>query len=266
MSDADRIAQAAQFLVAQHQAGATFGPIAESICPRTLDEAYAIQEAYCALTSAARGDTAGQKIALTTPTMRQMLGVAEPVYGIIPRGTIYESNSTLRAAEYGRLGVECEFAVRLEADLPVTQAPFNRERVADATDALMVAFELIDDRNADYGLLSSQLLSAVADNVWNAGIVLGPRAVRWREIDLSATHGTMVINGSIVGEGYGRDVMGHPLDALAWLANALALRGRQLCRGMVVMTGSIVPTKFVKAGDDVHFSVDGLGEVNVGIR
>jgi len=59
--------------------------------------------------------------------------------------------------------------------------------------------------------------------------------------------------------------MGHPLDALVWLANVLAQRGKSLSRGMVVMTGSIVTTKFVHPGDTVRFWVDGLDEVGLSI-
>jgi 2-keto-4-pentenoate hydratase len=129
----------------------------------------------------------------------------------------------------------------------------------------MVAFELVDDRNANYAQFASQILSIIADNAWNAGIVLGPPALDWRAVDLGAAHGTMVVNGAVVGEGDGRDVMGHPLDALVWLANMLAKRGKRLSQGMIVMTGSMVATKFVHPGDMVHFWVEGLGEVHCNV-
>ncbi len=75
----------------------------------------------------------------------------------------------------------------------------------------------------------------------------------------------MRINGEVVGEGDGRDVMGHPLDALAWLASTLAAQGKTLSRGMVVMTGSVVATKFVSRGDRVQLTMDGLGEVELSV-
>ena len=53
--------------------------------------------------------------------------------------------------------------------------------------------------------------------------------------------GTTTIAGDYKGEGFGRDVMGHPFAALAWLANALQDRGHQLLAGQVVLTGSLVP-------------------------
>jgi 2-keto-4-pentenoate hydratase len=265
MSDGSRIVQAAQFLLEEHRTRKPFAPLPAPCAARTVDEAYAVQEAFHALMAATHGAVAGYKIALTTPVMQQMVGFHEPVSGAILAKTVQQSPCTIRSTDYGRLGVECEMAVRLAADLPVTQAPYRRDHIAAAIGAVMAAFELIDDRNADYAQFAPQILSIIADNAWNGGIVLGPPATDWRAIDLAAVHGTMLINDAVVGEGYGRDVMGHPLDALVWLTNGLAQRGKGLSRGMVVMTGSIVATKFVHPGDTVRFRVDGLDEVRLDV-
>jgi 2-keto-4-pentenoate hydratase len=66
-----------------------------------------------------------------------------------------------------------------------------------------------------------------------------------------------------VGEGRTGDAMGHPLEAVAWLANLLNRRGRSLEAGMVVMTGSSITTRFPAAGDRIRFAIDGLGEVRL---
>ena len=125
----------------------------------------------------------------------------------------------------------------------------------------MPAFELVDDRGADYSNL--YFLDVVADNTWNAGVVLGPETPDWANLDLGNAQGEMTINGAAAGVGHGRDVLGHPLDALAWLANTLAGRGKELSAGMIVMTGSIVSTKFLNPGDAAVFSFQGLGEVSL---
>jgi 2-oxo-3-hexenedioate decarboxylase/2-keto-4-pentenoate hydratase len=69
----------------------------------------------------------------------------------------------------------------------------------------------------------------------------------------------MTINDELVGEGLGGDVLGHPIEALAWLANTLAERGQGLKKGMIVMTGSVVSTRFLNPGDIATVSVEGLG-------
>jgi 2-keto-4-pentenoate hydratase len=67
----------------------------------------------------------------------------------------------------------------------------------------------------------------------------------------------------VVGEGRGADAMGHPLIALAWVANHLAGRGRFLRKGNVVITGSLVTSKFPQAGDRLGFEADALGAIEL---
>lgn len=265
MSHADRIPQAARFLLEAHQAREPFRPMPETCVPRTVDEAYDVQEAFHTLLSATHGPVSGYKIALTSPVMQQMVGFHTPFAGAILARTIHPSPATIRRADYGRLGIECEIAVQLGMDLPAARAPYSRDQVADAVAAVAPAFELVDDRGADYAQLAALILTLIADNAWNAGIVLGSAVRDWRAIDLAAARGALLINGALVGEGYGRDVMGHPFEALVWLVNTLAPRGKSLTRGMIVMTGSIVATKFVNPGDTASLSVGGLGEVRLSV-
>lgn len=265
MPDDDRIQQASQFLWEEHRAHKPFQSMPPALAPRTVDEAYAMQEELHSLMTEVHGPVAGYKIALTTPVMQQMVGFHAPIAGAILARTIHSSPVTLRRTDYVRLGVECEIAVQLGKDLPAAQAPYRRDQVGDAVTAVIPAFELIDDRQADYTQLAAHVLTLIADNTWNAGIILGAPLRDWRNVDLAAARGVMVINGTVVGEGYGRDVMGHPFEALLWLVNMLAAQGKSLTQGMIVMTGSIVATKFVNPGDTVGLSVDGLGEAQLSV-
>jgi 2-keto-4-pentenoate hydratase len=172
----------------------------------------------------------------------------------------------VRAADYVRLIVEFEIAVRIDEDLPAADKPFSRERIAEAVGAVMPALELADDRAADYATLAKHPLELIADNCWNEGAVLGTPLQDWRAIDLAAVRGVATINGKNVGEGQGADAMGHPLDAVAWLADHLASIGRALLRGDVVITGSIVTTKAVKTGDFVRFEIGSLGAVELSVE
>ena len=260
-----RIQQAARFLFEAHRARQPFGPMPEASAPRTVDEAYAVQEAFQTLMAEAHGAVAGYKIALTTPAMQQMVGFHAPLAGAILARTVHQSPITLHRADYGRLGIECEIAVQLGTDLPAAKAPYRRDDVLDAIATVMAAFELVDDRQADYAQLAALVLTLIADNTWNAGIILGPPARDWRAIDLAAARGVLAINDAVVGEGRGSDVMGHPLEALAWLVNTLARRGKSLRQGMIIMTGSLVTTKFVNPGDAARLAVDGLGEVRLSV-
>ena len=263
VSNESREQQAAQFLFQAHAAREPYHPIPEQFAPRTITEAYDVQDAYHGFITSSRGPIVGYKVALTTPVMQRMVGFNEPCAGAVFANGVHQSPASIRGAAYVHLGAECEVAVLLNRDMPAESAPYDRASAGEAVGALMPAFELVDDRSADYSDLF--FLGVVADNTWNAGVVLGPQVTAWRNIDLAATRGAMIINGQRAGEGKGGDVMGHPLEALAWLANTLAARGKSLLQGMIVMTGSIVSTKFLNTGDTATVSIDGLGEARLAV-
>ena len=255
--------EAARHLLDAHERRQRFVPLPPGLAPRTESEAYAIQDAFVALRAQKLGAVAGYKLALTSAEMRRFVGVEQPMAGMMLESTLRRSPARVRAADYVRLIVEFEIAVKIAEDLPAADKPFSRARVAQAVGAVMPALEIADDRNADYKELARHPLELIADNCWNEGAVLGAPVKAWSTIDLAAVRGVATINGNKVGEGRGGDAMGHPLDAVAWLADHLASEGRGLLRGDVVITGSIVTTKAVTPGDFVLFEVAELGAVEL---
>lgn len=260
-----RLKRAAWFLVDAHAQRERFGSFPLDAAPQSVEEAYAVQDEFVALKSRVCGPVTGYKIALTTPAMRRMVGLSDSIAGALHEKQVVRGPASLRVADYGRLIVEFEIAVQLAQDLPAGPAPHTRESVMHAIGAVMPAFELADDRDADYASLSSHALGLVADNAWNEGAVLGAPIRDWADIDLAAVQGIAKINGVCVGKGFGRDLMGHPFEALAWIANNLANRGKHLRAGQFVITGSLVTSKFPKAGDAISFELDALGGVELAI-
>ncbi|HEU4921875.1 MAG TPA: fumarylacetoacetate hydrolase family protein [Burkholderiales bacterium] len=258
--------QAARWLLEAHERRQRFAALPEELAPRTADEAYAIQDAFVALRAEKLGPVAGYKIALSSAEMRRFVGVDVPMAGMMLERTLHRSPARVRATDYVRLVIEFEIAVHIAEDLPAADRPFSRSRVAQAVGAVMPALELADDRNADYRELVRHPLELIADNCWNEGAVLGAPVHEWHHFDLAAVRGVATINGRQVGEGRGADAMGHPLDAVAWLADHLASDRRGLLRDEVVITGSIVTTKTVAAGDVVRFDLDELGAVELRVE
>jgi 2-keto-4-pentenoate hydratase len=79
--------------------------------------------------------------------------------------------------------------------------------------------------------------------------------------DLVSVIGRALINGVEVARGTAADVLGHPHLALAWLANHLAASGKSLRAGDIVLTGSLVKTIWLDAGDRVLMDLSELGQV-----
>jgi 2-keto-4-pentenoate hydratase len=243
-----------------HRTRARYRPLDGALRAGPLDDAYAIQDAlHRLMADAGRGEIAGWKIALTSKAMQQMTGVDQPAAGAIFSTVVHPSPARIDLAAYHHLGVEFEVAVRLAEGLPPGGGPWTRASVASRVAACVPAFELVEDGDADYKTLDAFTL--IAQNTWNGGVVLGTAPADWRGVDLETAVTRCWINDQPGGQGKTGDAMGHPLEAVAWVANLLNRRGRQLDRGMVVMTGSSITTKFPTPGDRVRFAIDGLGEI-----
>ena len=68
-------------------------------------------------------------------------------------------------------------------------------------------------------------------------------------------------NGAVAATNAGAEVMGNPVNALAWIANHLGSRGLGLKAGDIVMTGSISILLRPKPGDTVRATFTRLGTV-----
>jgi 2-keto-4-pentenoate hydratase len=253
---------AAERLLAEHQANVRFKPLGPPDRPATISDAYDIQERYVALLRDRHGDAAGYKVGLTSATMQTFCGIDHPIAGVVLASRVHRSGATVRRADFGRLGLEFEIAVRIKSDVPVTGRPCTAETIAPHIDGVSAAIEIVDDRNADYANLDVR--SLVADNSWNAGIVLSEFATKWP--DLEGVLGRATKDGAAIGEGFGRDILGHPFNSAAWLATQLNSRGAGLKAGEVVMTGSVMKTVFPEADASYRFELGGIGFVEVQVR
>jgi 2-oxo-3-hexenedioate decarboxylase/2-keto-4-pentenoate hydratase len=233
----------------------------DALRPADEAEAYRVQAAlHDVLAAAGLGAIAGHKIGCTTAVMQAYLRIANPCAGGVLAPTVHHRNAVLPHAGFVRVGVECELAVRLGADLPARGTPHDRASVAPAVEAVMASIEVVDDRWADYPSIDTPTL--IADDFFGAGCVLGEPVRDWRGLDLQGLGGHMAINGEVVGRGHGRDILGHPLEALAWLANSMIGRGATLRAGELVTLGSLVATRWLGPGDRATIEIEGLGRVS----
>ena len=91
------------------------------------------------------------------------------------------------------------------------------------------------------------------------GCVLGDPVRNWHDLDLAAIGGGLWVNGTKFGAGCGADILGHPLNALAWIARRWRELGLEPEAGTVVTLGSLVQTVWVDRGDRIEVEIDGLG-------
>ena len=254
--------RAAEKLLAEHKANVTFKPLGAPDRPTTIADAYDIQDRYVALLRSEHGNDVGYKVGLTSAPMQAFCGIDHPIAGVVLASRVHRSGAAVRRADFGRLGLEFEIAVRIKSDVPATGTPYTADMIAPHIGGVGAAIELVDDRSADYANLD--VLSLLADNSWNAGIVLSEFATTWP--DLESVLGRATKEGAAIGEGRGRDILGHPFNSVAWLATQLASRGVRLKAGEVVMTGSVMKTIFPNEGATYRFDLAEIGAVEVQVR
>jgi 2-keto-4-pentenoate hydratase len=238
-----RADELASELLRRHTAREVFTSVFPDGEAQDMALAYAVQDAVVA---GLGGERAGYKVGLTTKRMQQMCGVDEPIAGVVLARRLMTSPGEVRVADHVHPGLESELAVRIGPD-------------GEGIDQVCAAFELVEDNGADYGKLSAALI--VADNSWNAGLVLGPPVAA--PSSLKGLSGVLTRNGQPAGEGVSDEVLGDPMNAVRWLGEHLRARGGGLKPGQWVTTGSIVPTRFVAAGETWVWTLGALPPVTL---
>jgi 2-oxopent-4-enoate/cis-2-oxohex-4-enoate hydratase len=70
-------------------------------------------------------------------------------------------------------------------------------------------------------------------------------------------------NGEIVVTGAGAATMGHPVNAMIWLANTLGELGIALKAGDIVLSGAMGAMVPVVKGDSLRVTIGGIGGCSV---
>ena len=201
----------------------------------------------------------GKKIGVTSKAVQNMLNVHQPDFGYLTDDMVFNSGEIMPISD--RLiapRAEGEIAFILKKDL-IGPGITNADVLA-ATECVMPCFEIVDSRIQDWKIA---IQDTVADNASCGLFVLGDQAVSPRKVDLVTCGMVVEKNGSVLSAGAGAAALGSPVNCVTWLANTLAERGKSLQKDMIVMTGSIVSTKFLNQGDEVEFEIDTLGGVRL---
>ncbi len=100
MAGDTRVRDAAKYYFNAHKARASYGTLPEVAQPKSIEEAYAVQEAFQALLAEqGRGVIAGYKLALTSQIMQDLMGIDHPCIGGIFETTIHRSPAIVRARD-----------------------------------------------------------------------------------------------------------------------------------------------------------------------
>ena len=233
-----------------------------AVRPGSVEEAYRSQDGVVEqLMDHYGGRVIGYKIACTNAIAQRQLSVDSPFSGRLLSAFCFDSPARVKADPFFMRVVEAEFGFLMARDLPPASQPRDREEVAAAVGAVVPAIEIVDSRFDDWTTIGA--CSLIADNACNAAWVKGALLTNWRGIDLAAQAVRLTVNGKVAREGAGRAVLGHPLNALHWLANSLSARGAGLQAGQYVTTGVTTEVYMGERGDRITAEFGPVGTVNV---
>jgi 2-keto-4-pentenoate hydratase len=258
MLDKNQIAVASRTLHDHWRAGTKLANLETSLRPAGRAEGYAIQ---AAIENYSTANLFGWKIAATSEAGQKHINVDGPMAGRILAGTVIPDGGTASMAGNEMRVGEPEFAFRMATDLPPRPSPYSVRQVLDAIDTLHPAIEIPDSRFADF--VSAGAAQIIADNACAHLFVLGaPTTANWRALDLVEEKPVIMLGGRRY-IGHGKNVLGDPRIALAWLANELRQLGVTLKAGQIVTTGTCHPPLPIQSGDvfEVDFGV--IGKVSV---
>src|ERR1700761_6799287 len=258
MLDRNNIAAASQTLFDHWRAGSKLNGLEASQRPHDRAGGYAIQAAIEQYSSS---ELFGWKIAATSEAGQKHINVAGPMAGRILAETVIPDGGTASMAGNDMRVGEPEFAFRMAVDLPPRPQPYTVQEVLDAVGTLHPAIEIPDSRFSDF--VSAGAAQIIADNACAHLFVLGPAtSANWRTLDLVEHKPVIALRGKQY-VGHGKNVLGDPLKALAWLANELRQLGVTLKAGQIVTTGTCHPPLPIQSGDLFEADFGSLGKVSV---
>ena len=251
----DKIAES---LLESERTKRAIAPLTQQYPDLKVEDAYRIQLEVMAKKVSQGSKVIGKKVGLTSVAMQQMLGVDEPDYGHLLEDMKVKDGGIVKVGELLSPKVEAEIGFILGEDLIGPNITFLD--VLMATKYVVPTLEIIDSRIEDWKI---KLVDTVADNGSSAMVVVGNQLTLIDGIDLRTVGMVIYQNGEMMETGSGAAVLGHPAQAVAWLANKLHEFGITLKAGELILPGALTKALPVQAGDQFSAHFGSLGSVSV---
>lgn len=247
---------AADRLFEAHKTGTPCAPIRDLLPAGDLAAAYAVQEINSQRALAAGRRLVGRKIGLTSKAVQKQLGVGQPDYGLLFADMAIPDGFEIGRKQLIQPKVEAEVAFVLGK--PLDRPGLTIADVVRAVDYALPAIEVVDSRVANWDI---RILDTIADNASSGLYVLGASPKKIDDLDLLLCGMTMELRGEPISVGAGIACLGHPLNAVLWLAQVMIDAGRPLGEGDTVLSGALGPMAVAPWGETIEAHINGLGSV-----
>jgi len=228
----------------------------------TLEDAYQVQKAWIDMKLARGRKKIGKKIGLTSRAMQLAMKIDEPDFGVLLDDMAFENECELVSDNFLDPRVEVEFGFKLKKTL--SGEALSLENVLQATHYIQPMLEIIAARSYRVHTQTNYtrtIYDTISDNAASAAFIVGGEKMDPHKIDLAGAGAALYRNGEVEETGLGAGILGHPANALIWLAKRLAPFGESLQAGEVILAGSFTRPVVCRAGDRFLADYGRLGKI-----
>lgn len=202
----------------------------------------------------------GRKIGLTSAAVQTQFGVHQPDFGVLTDDMQVADGSTIDLAHLLAPRIEAEVAFKLATDLDAADP--NEHAVADATDWVAPAIEVVDSRIRGWDI---SITDTIADNASSGMFVVGRDRHHIDEVELTdvAVRIVRLADGEMLSSGVGAACLGSPLTAATWLAREMQRRSEPLRAGDLVLSGALGPMVDVSEAASYQAEFGSFGSVSI---
>ncbi len=220
------------------------------------ESGYAAQDAVIAKL-AKTTPVGGYKIAWNLPALMEKFHLSEPGAACVFAHRIRRGHADLAQADFADFMIEAEITAILSADIAPRSGGHDRQSVAASVERFVPSFELLDRRGGE----PVHPPSLIANNIFNAGAVIGGPGLAPSEIDFDALETVVEHDGAEILRKTPAWPM-NPLDSLVFVANHFNARGVALAAGAIVLCGAHTPIIPLPGPARMTMRVGGLGEAS----
>ncbi|MBO9518216.1 MAG: 2-keto-4-pentenoate hydratase [Porphyrobacter sp.] len=217
--------------------------------PRTLDEAYAIQDAAIA----AWGKTiVGWKVGRVLPPLAERFGTDRLAGPIFADQVVSANGDPVSMPIYaeGFAAGEAEFLLRIGTPPSPGQARLGLAEAASLIGSVHVGIEIASSPLGSINALGP--VAVVSDFGNNNGLVIGPEILDWQTSAFEDWDVTTLVDGQPVGSGQASSFPDGAIGAARFLFELLAKRGIPIEAGQWISSGAVTGVHDVSPGQRVE--------------
>ncbi len=235
--------------------------ISDKIKDFSRPDAYSIQERGIELREEMGEKVIGLKMGLTSEAKRKQMDLDSPLYGVLTNKMKVENGGTYKLTNQIHPKIEPEIAFLISKEL---SGSVTREEVLAATSEVYSCMEILDSRYKQFKYFSME--DVISDNSSSSQFILGEPLKDFSSLNLADLKLKMKVNGTVAQEGTTAAISGDPVISVMQLCELLAVRGKSLPAGSIVLAGAATIAVALEPGMNIELEMEGFETMSVKVE